>query len=59
MRVKIFCMLFLILLAINALADDGPLRIWNGQCEKDGSIKITFDSLSTDKVYQSTYCQLF
>lgn len=51
MRVKIFCILFLILLAFNILADDGPLYIFSADCEKDGSMVITFDRRNSDRIY--------
>ncbi len=51
MRVKIFCILFLILLAINTLAEEGPLYIFSAGCEKDGSINMIFKSFSTNKIY--------
>ena len=49
MRVKIFYILFLILLSMSVLADEGPLHIWNTDCEKDGSLTLRFDS--NEKIY--------
>ena len=50
MRVKIFCIMFLVLLNINALAEEGPLYIYDALCEKDGSIEIIFDSSINNKI---------
>ncbi len=51
MKFKILYILFLILLSAGAFAEDGPLYIQSANCEKDGSIKLEFDSFTTNKIY--------
>ena len=51
MRVKLFCILFLILLAISVIGDEGPLSVYDTFCEKDGSMKIIFDVELDNKIF--------
>lgn len=45
--------MFFILLVSSVFAEDGPLYVYDAECNKDGSMAITFGSYSTNKIYNN------
>lgn len=51
MKLKVLCILFLILLINITLAEEPIISVFNANCEKDGSLTLIMDNLFDNKVY--------